>query len=286
MVLSDRTIREEIEKGRIVIDPFDPSCVQPASVDLHLGRKLLVFRTWKYPYYIDLRQPLDGLTTGVAIPKHQPFSLQPGEFVLASTVESITLPNDIVARLEGKSSLGRIGLLIHSTAGYVDPGWQGHLTLEISSAARMPILLYAGMRISQISFLRLTTPADRPYGHPELKSKYQGQKGPTRTLYYEEFGPQAQLLPLAPVAVKAKETKAKDSTLREWIRTSQFRGSVAKLAEALGVPVKTVEDWVYRGANPGEQNRRKVFQMTGLPRFKPRGESPQPELSKQGLLEG
>jgi dCTP deaminase len=261
MVLSDRSIKEEIEKGRIVIEPFDPSCIQPASVDLHLDRKLLVFNTGVYPYFIDLKLPLDGLTRVEYIPENGPYSLQPGEFVLGSTVELIALPDDIVARLEGKSSLGRIGLLIHSTAGYVDPGWKGHLTLEISSVARMPILLYGGMKISQISFLRLSTQADRPYGHPALKSKYQGQVGPTRTRYFQEFG---QIPLLSPAS---SPVKAKDTTLREWLKTSRFQGSVARFAEAVGAPPKTAEDWVYRGSMPGPEYRKKVSELTGLPRF-------------------
>lgn len=187
MVLSDRTIREEIAKGRIIIEPLDSSCIQPASVDIHLDKKLLVFRTWRHPFYIDVKQSLDNLTELVEISEENPFFLHPGEFVLASTLESITLPDDIVARLEGKSSLGRIGLLIHSTAGYVDPGWQGHLTLELSNVAKLPITLYYKMKIGQISFLRLTSPADRVYGAEGLGSKYQGQTEPTASKYYQDF---------------------------------------------------------------------------------------------------
>jgi dCTP deaminase len=187
MVLSDRTIKEEIAKGRIVIAPLDPSCIQPASVDLHLDNKLLVFRTWHHPFYIDVKQNTDGLSEPVEIGKDKPFLLNAGEFVLASTLESITLPDDIVARLEGKSSLGRIGLLIHSTAGYVDPGWQGHLTLELSNVAKLPVTLYYKMPIGQISFLNLTSPAERVYGSPNLGSKYQGQIGPVATRYYKDF---------------------------------------------------------------------------------------------------
>ena len=187
MVLSDRTIKEEIAKGRIIIEPLDLSCIQPASVDVHLDRKLLVFRTWRHPFYIDVRQRLDGLTELVEIGEDGPFFLHPGEFVLASTLESIILPDDIVARLEGKSSLGRIGLLIHSTAGYVDPGWQGHLTLELSNVAKLPVTLYYKMKIGQLSFLRLTSPVDRVYGSKGLGSKYQGQAEPTASRYYQDF---------------------------------------------------------------------------------------------------
>lgn len=187
MVLSDRTIKEEIAKGRIVVDPLGEGCIQPASVDVHLGDKLLVFRTWHYPFYIDVKQNLEGLNEMIQIEEERPFFLQPGEFILGSTVENITLPDDIVGRLEGKSSLGRIGLLIHSTAGYVDPGWQGHLTLELSNVAKLPMTLYRGMKIGQLSFLRLTSPCDRPYGSDGLGSKYHGQKDPTASRYYTEY---------------------------------------------------------------------------------------------------
>ncbi|MDY6916904.1 MAG: dCTP deaminase [Chloroflexota bacterium] len=187
MVLSDRTIKEEIARKRIVIEPLDPSCIQPASVDVHLDRKLLVFRTWRSPFYVDVKQSLDDLTEAVEIDDDRPFLLPPGEFVLGSTVEDISLPDDIVGRLEGKSSLGRIGLLIHSTAGYVDPGWQGHLTLELSNVAKLPVTLYHGMKIGQISFVRLTSAADRLYGDESLGSKYQGQVEPTASRYYLDF---------------------------------------------------------------------------------------------------
>ena len=186
MVLSDRTIKEEIAKGRIIIDPLDPSDIQPASVDLHLDRKLLVFRNTRQPY-IDVRKDMPDLTEVEEIPDDSPFILHPGEFVLASTLEIVGLPDDIVARLEGKSSLGRIGLLIHSTAGYVDPGWNGHLTLELSNVANLPVTLYYGMKIGQISFLRLTTPADNLYGSPALGSKYQGQTEPTASRFFQDF---------------------------------------------------------------------------------------------------
>ena len=187
MVLSDRTIRREIAEGRIVVNPIDPDDVQPASIDLHLDNRFLVFSNSRRPY-IDVREPLDNLTESVEIDGETPFMLHPGEFVLGSTQEHIELPDDLVARLEGKSSLGRIGLLIHSTAGFVDPGWQGRLTLELSNVARLPIALYQGMKIGQISFLRLTEPAQRLYGSPELGSKYQGQSGPTASRFHRDFG--------------------------------------------------------------------------------------------------
>ena len=188
MVLSDRTIREEIDAGRIVVSPLGEGCIQPASVDVHLDDSILVFRNSRRPY-IDIRQAQDGdgLTEMVEIDSESPFMLHPGEFVLGSTVENIELPEDLVARLEGKSSLGRIGLLIHSTAGYVDPGWKGHLTLELSNVSNLPVTLYAGMKIGQISFLRLTTPAENLYGSEALGSKYQGQTVPTPSRIHRDF---------------------------------------------------------------------------------------------------
>ncbi len=186
-VLSDRTIREEIEKGRIAIDPLDDGAVQPASVDLRLSGSFRVFRSSSKPF-IDVRQPVDDLAELVEIGADEPFVIQPGTFFLGSTLETVTLPDDIVGRVDGKSSLGRLGLLVHATAGYIDPGWTGRLTLELSNQSQMPIALYRGMRIAQISFLRLTTPVDRPYGSPGLGSKYQGQTGPTPSRISEEFG--------------------------------------------------------------------------------------------------
>lgn len=178
MVLSDRTIIEHMAAGRIVVDPCDPADIQPSSIDLHLGPWFQVFRNSRYPY-IDPTVEQRGLMDLVEASAGEPFVLHPGEFVLGATVERVALPTDIVARLEGKSSLGRLGLLIHSTAGYIDPGWDGTLTLELSNVANLPIVLTPGMAIGQISFMRMTTPVDRPYGSPGLGSKYQGQVEPT-----------------------------------------------------------------------------------------------------------
>ncbi len=186
MVLSDHTIKEELTKGRIVVEPLMEGSIQPASVDVHLDRKILVFTNSRRPY-IDVKQEVSDLTDMVEIQDDHPFILHPGEFVLASTLEHISIPEDIVARLEGKSSLGRLGLLIHSTAGYVDPGWTGHLTLELSNVARLPITLYYGMKIGQMSFLRLTTPADNLYGSKALGSKYQGQRVPTASRVHMDY---------------------------------------------------------------------------------------------------
>ncbi len=186
MILSDVTIREEIKAGRILIDPFDESCVQPSSIDLHVDAQFRVFANSRYPY-IDVRREMPDLTELVEVTEGDPFILHPGEFVLGSTLERVGIPDDLVARLEGKSSLGRLGLLIHSTAGYVDPGWDGYLTLELSNVANLPITIYPTMKIGQISFFRLSTPAERPYGSSQTKSKYQGQRGPTASRFFEEF---------------------------------------------------------------------------------------------------
>jgi dCTP deaminase len=186
VVLSDRTIREEIDSGRIVIDPFEPSNVQPSSVDVRVDRQFRVFHNARYPY-IDVRQPMDDLTELVEISGDEPFILHPGEFVLGQTLERVTLPDDLVARLEGKSSLGRLGLLIHSTAGFVDPGFSGNLTLELSNVANLPITIYEGMPIGQLSFMRMDGPVDRPYGSETMQSKYQGQGEPTPSRFYENF---------------------------------------------------------------------------------------------------
>jgi dCTP deaminase len=187
MILSDGDIRKEIATGRIEIDPFDEASVQPSSVDLHVADGFRVFANTRYPY-IDVRREMPHLTELVEAADGEPFILHPGEFVLGSTTERVRLPDDLVARLEGTSSLGRLGLLIHSTAGYVDPGWDGHLTLELSNVANLPITIYPGMRIGQISFFRLSAPAERPYGAAGRRSKYQGQRGPTASRFFEEFG--------------------------------------------------------------------------------------------------
>jgi dCTP deaminase len=186
--LSDRTIREELKAGRIVIDPLDESCVQPSSVDLRLDRLFRVFLNHTMPV-IDVKKDLEDLTRLVEIQPDDAFILHPGEFVLGSTFEKLGIPDDLVARIEGKSSLGRLGLLIHSTAGFVDAGFAGHITLELSNVANLPITLYPGMKIGQISFLQMTTPADAPYGSSAAGSKYQGQRGPTPSRYWENFHP-------------------------------------------------------------------------------------------------
>jgi len=181
VVLSDRDIRAAIDAGRIGIDPFDPRCLQPASVDVRLDRQFRVFRSSRHAY-IDLAKGVDDITELVTVGA-EPFILHPGEFVLGSTLERVRLADDIVSRVEGKSSLGRLGLLIHSTAGFIDPAWDGHITLELSNVNTIPITLYPGMRVGQLSFFPLSSAAERPYGSPELGSSYQGQTGPTPSRY-------------------------------------------------------------------------------------------------------
>ena len=186
MVLSDRTIRRLLGEGRIGIDPYDESLIQPSSVDVRVDRFFRVFHNNRYPY-IDVREEQEDLTELVEVEDDSPFVLHPGEFVLGSTLERVTLPDDLVARLEGKSSLGRLGLLIHSTAGFIDPGWDGHVTLELANVANLPITVYPEMKIGQLSFVQLTEPAEHPYGSDGLGSKYQGQRGPTPSKYWQNF---------------------------------------------------------------------------------------------------
>ena len=186
VVLSDRTIKRLLGEGRIEIDPYADALVQPSSVDVRVDRWFRVFRNSRYPY-IDVKQEQEELTELVEIDDETPFILHPGEFVLGSTLERIRLPDDLVARLEGKSSLGRLGLLIHSTAGFIDPGWDGHVTLELSNVANLPITIYFGMKIGQVSFVQMTEAAETPYGAGSLGSKYQGQQGPTPSRYWKNF---------------------------------------------------------------------------------------------------
>jgi len=186
MVLSDRSIREEIEAGRIAVDPLDPGMIQPSSIDLRVDSRYRGFNNSRYPY-IDVRQPMEDLTELVDTGPDDPFILHPGEFVLGQTLERVTLPNDLVARLEGNSPLGRLGLLIHSTAGFVDAGFSGNLTLELSNVANLPITIYHGMPIGQLSFMRMDRPVEDAYGSTAKGSKYQGQAEPTASRYYLNF---------------------------------------------------------------------------------------------------
>ena len=186
MILSDRTIKAQIAAGRLVIEPFDAGRVQPSSVDLRLDRTFLVFRNTRRAY-LDVKEPVDDLMERIALEDDEPIVLHPAEFILGSTIETVTIPDDLVGRLEGRSSVGRLGVVIHSTAGYIDPGFSGQITLEIANLANIPIRLYPGMRIAQISFSQMTTAAETPYGQKRLGSKYQGQGSPTPSRLYLDF---------------------------------------------------------------------------------------------------
>ncbi|WP_374009285.1 dCTP deaminase [Leifsonia sp. LS-T14] len=186
MLLSDRDIKAELGSGRIGLEPFELEMVQPSSVDVRLDRFFRLFDNHKYPF-IDPAEDQPELTRFVEVDADQPFILHPGEFVLGSTFELVSLPDDVAARLEGKSSLGRLGLLTHSTAGFIDPGFSGHVTLELSNVATLPIKLWPGMKIGQMCFFRLSSAAERPYGSAEYSSRYQGQRGPTASRSYLNF---------------------------------------------------------------------------------------------------
>jgi dCTP deaminase len=186
VLLSDRDIRAELKSGRVVLDPLDEDMVQPSSVDVRIDRFFRLFDNHKYPV-IDPREEQPELTRLVEVAPDEAFVLHPGEFVLASTFEVVTLPDDVAARLEGKSSLGRLGLLTHSTAGFIDPGFSGHVTLELSNVATLPIMLWPGMKIGQLCFFRLSTPAEHPYGSGRYGSRYQGQRGPTASRSFLSF---------------------------------------------------------------------------------------------------
>ena len=186
VLLSDRDIRAEIESGRVALEPFDPAMVQPSSIDVRIDRYFRVFENHRYPH-IDPAQEQSELTREVEPIGDEPFILHPGEFVLGSTYEVVSLPDDVAARLEGKSSLGRLGLLTHSTAGFIDPGFTGHVTLELSNVATLPIKLYPGMKIGQLCFFRLSSPSEHPYGSSVYGSRYQGQRGPTPSRSWVNF---------------------------------------------------------------------------------------------------
>ena len=186
MLLSDKDIKAEIGSGRVGIEPYDEVMVQPSSIDVRLDRFFRVFENHRYPH-IDPSTEQPELTREVATVGDEPFVLHPGEFVLGSTYEVVTLPNDIAARLEGKSSLGRLGLLTHSTAGFIDPGFSGHVTLELANVATLPILLYPGMKIGQVCFFRMTSESEHPYGSSVYGSRYHGQRGPTPSRSHLNF---------------------------------------------------------------------------------------------------
>jgi dCTP deaminase len=186
MLLSDRDIRAELESDRVQLDPLDLNMIQPSSIDVRLDKFFRLFDNHKYPF-IDPAEEQPDLTRAVEVASDEAFILHPGEFVLGSTFELVTLPDDIAARLEGKSSLGRLGLLTHSTAGFVDPGFSGHVTLELSNVATLPIKLWPGMKIGQLCFFRLTSASEHPYGSEKYGSRYQGQRGPTASRSFKNF---------------------------------------------------------------------------------------------------
>ena len=186
MLLSDHDIRDEIEAGRIGLEPYTPELLQPSSFDVRLDRFFRLFDNHKYPF-IDPAEDQPELTRLIETAPDEAFILHPGEFVLGSTFEQVTLPDDVAARLEGKSSLGRLGLLTHSTAGFIDPGFSGHVTLELSNVATLPIKLWPGMKIGQLCFFRLSSPAEKPYGSESYHSRYQGQRGPTASRSFQNF---------------------------------------------------------------------------------------------------
>lgn len=186
MLLSDRDIRAEIDARRVVLDPWDPAMVQPSSIDVRMDKWFRLFDNHKYPV-IDPAEDQPELTRLIEVDPAEGFVLHPGEFVLGSTLETITLPEDLAARVEGKSSLGRLGLLTHATAGFVDPGFSGHVTLELSNVATLPIRLWPGMKVGQLCFFRLSSPAEHPYGSKEYGSHYQGQRGPTASRSFDSF---------------------------------------------------------------------------------------------------
>lgn len=186
MLLSDRDIRAEIKADRLRLQPWDPELVQPSSIDVRLDRYFRVFNNSQYTH-IDPALQQDELTSLVEPAGEEPFVLHPGEFVLGSTLEVVTLPDDLASRLEGKSSLGRLGLITHATAGFIDPGFSGHITLELSNVANLPITLWPGMKIGQLCVFRLSSPAEHPYGSERYGSRYQGQRGPTPSRSYRNF---------------------------------------------------------------------------------------------------
>jgi len=186
VLLSDRDLRAEIASGRVSLEPYDEAMVQPSSIDVRLDKYFRLFDNHKYPF-IDPAVDQPDLTRLIEIERDEPFILHPGEFVLGSTFEVVTMPDDLAARLEGKSSLGRLGLLTHSTAGFIDPGFSGHVTLELSNVATLPIKLWPGMRVGQLCFFRLSSPTENPYGSAKYGSRYQGQRGPTASRSFQNF---------------------------------------------------------------------------------------------------
>ena len=268
MILSDRDIRKSIQSGRLVIDPLNEDAIQPVSVDLTLGSRIRMYREEK-AYLIDIKQDTEEYTEVVDIDELVPFVLHPRQFALGITRERIEVPADLMGRLDGKSSLGRLGLIVHSTAGFIDPGFNGRIVLEFSNISPLPITLYAGIKIAQISFEELTSRAEKPYGHSSLNSKYQEQDSPVASKYHLNF-----------VSDGSRKTKQTPLTLRNWLKESRFRGNVDELSAALGVPVKTIENWLYNMNEPSEENRAKLFALTRLPQYA----APRPVIEQSNYL--
>ena len=264
MVLSDRDIRRQIAQGRILIEPYDDDAVQPASVDLRLGSPLL-FEKESQLALIDPYKPSNDHWGTAELDETVHYALQPGHFALGITAENVEIPDDIVGRLDGKSSLGRLGLVVHSTAGFVDPGWKGKLTLELSNLSNRPIALYRSMKISQISFVWLSSPAERPYGSEGLNSKYQGQMGPEPSRFHQNY---AQPSAAAGSSGRQRGRDA-NTALREWFQASEFKGSVTAFARALGISRNTVKDWIYGTASPDKRFMSNLYRVTGLPVYAP-----------------
>ena len=264
MILSDVDIKRALASGHLVVAPCDvEEAVQPVSIDLRLGDKLRVFRQDRYPV-IDVKQQMDNLTDLMTIDEINPFILHPNSFALGITEEWIELPNDLMGRLDGKSSLGRLGLLVHSTAGFIDPGFKGSIVLEFSNVSPLPITLYAGMPIAQISFYQLTSPAEMPYGHAKRESKYQNQDGPAPSRYYLNFQGKS-----GKPAERNRHYPTDANALKQWLDDSAFHGDVGLMADELGMPRKTVEDWVYGRYAPNASHRAKLHELTDLAIFEP-----------------
>ena len=263
MILSDTDIWKAIQEGRLVIDPCPKEAIQPVSVDLTLGSKLRVFHPSGFPM-IDVKQPQPNLTRLIELDDVAPFILHPSDFALGITAERVELPDHLMGRLDGKSSLGRLGLLVHSTAGFIDPGFKGRVVLEFSNVSPLPITLYVGMPIAQISFYRLSRPATRPYGHHTRASKYQDQDGPTPSRYYLNFKDTRER---STASHRKRSYRASPTALKEWLDESCFKGSVTQFARALGIPMKTVEDWVYGRHNPGREHMGRLYELTQLPDY-------------------
>ena len=263
MILSDGDIKKALKSGRLVIRDVQQDAIQPVSVDLMLGDKLRIFKKTHIPI-IDVKQELPGLTEVFSMDQGEAFYLHPGDFVLGITREWIGLPADLMGRLDGKSSLGRLGLLVHSTAGFIDPGFQGRIVLEFTNVSPMPISLYPGMPIAQVSFYEMTHPAQRPYGHGSRDSKYQDQNEPTPSRYYLNFRRRSR----AGHRARGQRYRTEPTPIKLWLDESRFRGNVQKFADALDIPVKTVEDWVYGRGEPSTKHASKVFEVTGLPQYR------------------